>query len=662
MRCVLPDRLVRQGRRQTHLVPRKPERLTALECEIRNGRYVAWDEADLETALGLWSTRALAGDAAAQYYVGEIFERGLGVPPDYEEAASWYRKAAEQGHAGARVNLAHLYEKGLGVEQDVLEALKLYREAAGLTGAIAIDSYDQVIDLAELDQLRGEVERYRREADELRQRLERLERQKAELESDLATARDEEQALHARLAAGLEREEELRRHSAAREGDSRRLEQAAQEARAESLRLQDELARSGETVAALTTRLAARQEAVQEQRLLVVRRDDLSRNLQARLARFEQRRSERTRQIQIAAGSIAGPTIVLTDPLHLRASERLRLAIGDDGKKLLVGRVTAPAGVIRAFTVNGEPHPLGDDGLFKVEVPAGASAQRIELAVVDDQGKDARLVIDLLPEGEPAAAAADPIAPLLERGPARALIIANQHYQHLPPVDTAPGDARALAEVLERHYGFRTRTVADAGRTALLGELNRLQQEMGEDESLLLYYAGHGQSDPATGRGFWLPVDASPADPSSWISLDEVTERLSQVAARHVLLVADSSSPELLNRSAIARLEAGLEPAVRRQRLLEIAAGRSRTALVSGAQQPIPGQDDLSIFAAAILRVLRANPGVLEARRLFDFVAAQMGFTAQRLGLDLAPRYAPIRLSGHEAGDFLFVPLPRTGP
>ena len=662
VRCVLPDRLVRQGRRQAYLVPRKPERLTALECEIRNGRYVAWDEADLETALGLWSSRALAGDAEAQYYVGEIFERGLGVPPDYREAATWYRKAADQGHARAGVNLAHLYEKGLGVERDVLEALKLYRAAAGLTGAIAIDSHDEVIDLAELERLRGEVERHRQESEELRRRLERLEREKLDSAADLAAARDRERELLADLAAARTREEELGAEIAARESDSQRLEQAARELRAETRRLQDELAGAGDKVAELTARLAEQGTALEEQRVEVVRRDDLSRSLQARLARFERSRTERARQIQVAAGSIAGPTIVLTDPLHLRASERLELAVGDGGEKVLVGRVTAPAGVIRAFTVNDEPHPVGESGLFKVTVSTGETLQRIELAVVDGQGKDARLVVDLLPEVAPRAGEADQMAALLEPGPSFALIVANQSYRELSTVETARADGRRLAEVLERRYGFRIRVLTDVTRTALLAALNRLQQELGEDENLLLYYAGHGRLDEATGQGFWLPVDARPGEPSGWISLADVTERLGEVAARHVLVITDSSSPAVLNRSAIARLEPGLEPAARRERLRQIAAGRSRTVLSSGALRPLTDAGDTSIFAAAILRVLDANPGVLEAKRLYDFVAAQMGLSAERIGVDLAPHYAPMRLSGHEAGDFLFVPRQRPSP
>ena len=58
------------------------------------------------------------GDAEAQYRLGRLYTKGLGVPQDYTQAADLYRKAAEQGNAAAQRNLGWLYTKGLGVPQD----------------------------------------------------------------------------------------------------------------------------------------------------------------------------------------------------------------------------------------------------------------------------------------------------------------------------------------------------------------------------------------------------------------------------------------------------------------------------------------------------------------------------------------------------------------
>ncbi|HEU4653465.1 MAG TPA: caspase family protein [Steroidobacteraceae bacterium] len=129
--CLLPGQ-VRQLGNSTYLTQRRPIRTTASECSIRGGEYVAYDRADLKSALRIWMQSAEDGDPEAQTNVGEIFERGMGVEPDFAAAASWYQKAANKGYSRALFNLGTLYEQGRGVEQDPLKALNLYRQASGI--------------------------------------------------------------------------------------------------------------------------------------------------------------------------------------------------------------------------------------------------------------------------------------------------------------------------------------------------------------------------------------------------------------------------------------------------------------------------------------------------------------------------------------------------
>jgi hypothetical protein len=129
--CLLPGQ-VRQLGKTSFLTQRRPVRTTASECSIRGGEYVAYDRADLQSALRIWMQTAEGGDPEAQTNVGEIYERGLGVPPDYAAAALWYQKAADKGYSRALFNLGTMYEQGLGVAQDPLKALNLYRQAWGV--------------------------------------------------------------------------------------------------------------------------------------------------------------------------------------------------------------------------------------------------------------------------------------------------------------------------------------------------------------------------------------------------------------------------------------------------------------------------------------------------------------------------------------------------
>ena len=61
--------------------------------------------ADMQALLG----KAEAGDAAAQYAVGNAHHFGVGVPANLPLAMRWYLKAAAQGHIDAQVNLGILF-------------------------------------------------------------------------------------------------------------------------------------------------------------------------------------------------------------------------------------------------------------------------------------------------------------------------------------------------------------------------------------------------------------------------------------------------------------------------------------------------------------------------------------------------------------------------
>lgn len=132
--CLLPGTVRKMGGKLTYLTARRPVKTTGTNCEIRGGEYVAYDRADYQTALSIWLPQAEQGNARAQNYVGEIYEKGLGTTPDFKLAANWYGKAVEQDYAPAQVNLGQLYETGNGVDVSMDTAIGLYREAAGIKG------------------------------------------------------------------------------------------------------------------------------------------------------------------------------------------------------------------------------------------------------------------------------------------------------------------------------------------------------------------------------------------------------------------------------------------------------------------------------------------------------------------------------------------------
>ena len=80
----------------------------------------AYQKGDYATALREWTPFAEQGNAIAQYGLGVIYNKGMGVEKNPTEAMKWYRKAAEQGHASAQVKLGIMYLLDEGVIMDAV--------------------------------------------------------------------------------------------------------------------------------------------------------------------------------------------------------------------------------------------------------------------------------------------------------------------------------------------------------------------------------------------------------------------------------------------------------------------------------------------------------------------------------------------------------------
>jgi hypothetical protein len=67
------------------------------------------------------------------------YDKGQGVPQDFQEAVKWYRIAAAHGNEFAQVHLGMMYTKGRGVRQDFARAYMWFNLAAA---ALSGDSGD----------------------------------------------------------------------------------------------------------------------------------------------------------------------------------------------------------------------------------------------------------------------------------------------------------------------------------------------------------------------------------------------------------------------------------------------------------------------------------------------------------------------------------------
>ena len=203
--CLLPGQVRALGQIATYVTARRAIKTSAVECGIRGGEYVAYDRANYLTALNIWMPKAQAGDADAQNYVGEIYEKGMGIKPDFEMAFIWYKKAAQQGNSKAQMNLGYLYEKGLGTENNKVKAMNWYAKASDLPNSnisyattISTDSNANQLS-AELRLLKTALNNSQQESKTLKNKLGDVRNQLSVSQSELVVMKDDKISLNSKI-------------------------------------------------------------------------------------------------------------------------------------------------------------------------------------------------------------------------------------------------------------------------------------------------------------------------------------------------------------------------------------------------------------------------------------------------------------------------------
>jgi len=644
--CLLPGQIRQLGTSQTYVTARRAVKTSARDCAIRGGEYVAFDRASYATALKIWLPLAEKGDVEAQSYVGEIYEKGLGVPPDPAKAAEWYRRAADKGYARASINLGSLYERGEGVPEDPNQALSQYRRAAGPNGPpfkIVLPGRD------ESEQMRKEIAELRKQLAEKQTQLERSQRELENLRRSLEQRRGEV------------------------EGERRTLTQLRKD-------LENERANAQSST---PSRIRDLEKSIAEREARLEAKDREIGGLRAQLTRLESDSAAQRDQMAVLRKQTAdagqpsantGPEIELIEPELTVATRDIqptrvpvpttdRVALATSDRVTVIGRVHAPRGVA-SLTVNGSDARVVSANVFKTQIDVKQPQERVRIVAVDRGGHKATFDF-VIRRSERTAAQPDRDDRVgiprprqrMNFGNYHALVIGINDYKYVRPLRTAVNDAKEVARVLEKDYGFRVTLLLNSTHYELLSALNDMRQRLTEKDNLLIYYAGHGELDQRNQRGHWLPIDAEPNNPARWISNVAITDILNAMTVQQLLVVADSCYAGTLTRSALGRLEGGISEEEQIRLMQIMAQKRSRMVMTSGGVEPVI--DDVgashSVFALSFIALLRANAGVLAGQEMFQLLRFRVTARADRVDMRQVPEYAPIKFAGHESGDFLFV-------
>jgi TPR repeat protein len=89
--------------------------------------WKSYDDKEYENAAKLWQISADHGLAAAQVCLGYLYVNGEGVQKDEQKAFQLYNMAANQKHPEGYQNMSRMYEWGIGVKPDIDEASRYAR-------------------------------------------------------------------------------------------------------------------------------------------------------------------------------------------------------------------------------------------------------------------------------------------------------------------------------------------------------------------------------------------------------------------------------------------------------------------------------------------------------------------------------------------------------
>lgn len=241
-----------------------------------------------------------------------------------------------------------------------------------------------------------------------------------------------------------------------------------------------------------------------------------------------------------------------------------------------------------------------------------------------------------------------------------AVLIGINEYAHAPNLESAVRDVRDVRAVLETRYGFHPSRIkqllnAQATRKNIENTLYALSREAGPEDSVFIYYAGHGQYDQARDHGWWVPTDGEPRQAGTLITNANILRYVKGMQARHVYLVADSCfSGSLFGTRAL--------PPITDRWYAELYKDRSRWGLTSGATEPVAdrGLGGHSPFAYFLLKLLRENEQpYLVPSTIHESLAPLVANNTNQV-----PRSEPLTQTGDEGGQFVFrlTDIPSTSP
>lgn len=246
------------------------------------------------------------------------------------------------------------------------------------------------------------------------------------------------------------------------------------------------------------------------------------------------------------------------------------------------------------------------------------------------------------------------------------LAIAVNNYEdhpNIPNLNNCINDVQDLVTLLTEDFEFESENVrlltsgeldgrfehmrrGPATEEFIFRELRAIGQEIKKEAglsiktNLILYYSGHGIYDDFLDQGYWIPADAKLDDYSKYVSNSTIRDFLNSIRTHHTFLISDSCFSGSLFAISDGR-------SIGSSRLEKDA---SRWGLTAGRNEVVSdgAAGTNSPFATGLIEVLQGNK-TIGVQQLCSLVLEKVAADESQ-----TPRGEPLRVKGHEGGQFIF--------
>ena len=242
-----------------------------------------------------------------------------------------------------------------------------------------------------------------------------------------------------------------------------------------------------------------------------------------------------------------------------------------------------------------------------------------------------------------------------------AVIIGIDRYQNLPAdrqLRNAVKDAKGVEEVLRKNYQFdKIITIHNeqATKDRIMEVLTEeLPAQMGKDDALFLFWAGHGNQEKSAyggALGYLIPYDGTTDKIRKNLTMAEIRDTISKkIPAKHVFYVMDACYSGLLTSRSVdgkTRRDLGYLKEITKESARQVltAGGKGEEALDGGPKGH-------SVFTGRLIEILESASDFITANELQASIREKVYSDAQARNHTQTPGFGSL----YGLGDFVFIP------